>query len=132
MVFDNIDELYKIHKIYPKANLVLRIYALDKTARFLLSKKYGAHENEWKQLFVNAKKLNLNISGISFHIGSGAKNPAAFDKALKDTRKCYNLAKQYGFNINLIDIGGGFSKNTLENFSKIINKSKNKYLFFFY
>ncbi|MCP3659796.1 MAG: type III PLP-dependent enzyme [Bacteroidetes bacterium] len=127
-VFDSVEELKKISKINrSKFELILRIYANDKKAKFKLSKKYGAYDYEWKELFETAKDLNLNIKGISFHIGSGAEDKKIYKKALKDSKNCLELAKNYGYNIDLIDIGGGFSENKIEEFSKSINDSIEEY-----
>ncbi len=127
MTFDCVEELEKISKINKKFDLILRIYANDNTAKFKLSNKYGAFDYEWKKLFETAKNLNLNITGINFHIGSGAQNQETYIKALKDCRDCIDLGKKYNFNINLIDIGGGFSEKKIEAFSKSINKGIKEY-----
>ncbi len=127
IVFDSLEELQKIHNIARNDSqyikLILRIYANDKEAKFQLSKKYGAIKSEWENLLKKGQELQLNITGVSFHIGSSAKNSNTYNTALKDTKKIIYLAKQYGYNINLIDIGGGFSEKTIASFSKVINDS---------
>ncbi len=127
IVFDSLEELHKIHDIAKSKlrdiKLIMRIYANDKEARFQLSKKYGAVKSEWESLFKKAQELKFNITGVSFHIGSSAKNANAYNTALKDTAKVISLARQYGYDINLIDIGGGFSEKKISSFSKVINDS---------
>lgn len=105
----------------------MRIYASDENAQCILSNKYGCYEEEWNAILQKAKDLQLNIVGISFHIGSGAVNPNAYSDALEKSRKLYDLGLTYGFNMNLIDIGGGFSYKNILKMSKKINLAKEKY-----
>jgi len=72
MTFDNSDELRKIKDCYPEAELVLRILTDDSTSLCRLSAKYGASLHDAKDLLRLAKDLELNIVGVSFHVGSGA------------------------------------------------------------
>jgi len=127
MTFDNIEELHKIKKVNEKAELVLRIYAKDKKAKFNLSNKYGAHSEEWPKLYKTAKELGLNIMGICFHIGSGAEDNSIYIDAIEKAKNCKDLGEKYGYKFSLIDIGGGFSFKKLEPFSEAINLAKNKY-----
>jgi len=50
----------------------------------------------------------MNFVGFSFHVGSGCSDPTSYYNAIKDCAICYKLSQDYGFNINIIDIGGGF------------------------
>lgn len=55
-----------------------------------------------------AQSLNLNVVGVSFHVGSGCKDPPIFRKAIAASRQIFDLAETYGFNFNILDIGGGY------------------------
>jgi ornithine decarboxylase len=104
--------------------LILRIYANDPTAQCVLSNKYGATEDEWDGLLAHAKRLSMNVSGISFHIGSGACNPDAFTHAIANSRKLYDKAShEYGFDIDVIDLGGGFSYNNIDDMACAVNRA---------
>lgn len=46
--------------------------------------------------------------GISFHVGSGCKDPTAYSRAIQYTRELFDYAKMFGYEFNLVDIGGGF------------------------
>jgi len=105
--FDNEAELYKIKAIHPKAHLVLRIWVDDKDAQCPLSNKYGAHLEECQHLLEIANELCLDVRGVSFHAGSGASS-AAYLSALADARCVFQLGRDLGFNMHLLDIGGGF------------------------
>ena len=52
--------------------------------------------------------------GISFHVGSAATNPAAFEEAIAVADHCFALGKEQGFDMKLLDIGGGFSSGFFE------------------
>ena len=58
-----------------------------------------------------AKEEGVNVTGISFHVGSAATNPAAFEEAIAMADTCFATAQGMGFKMSLLDIGGGFSSN---------------------
>lgn len=88
--------------------VLLRIRADDPTARCPLGNKFGAEEEEWETLFIAAQKYGVNVEGISFHVGSGATNPAAFSYAIEQARRAFDLGACYGFVMTILDVGGGF------------------------
>ena len=45
----------------------------------------------------------------SFHVGSGCFNEVAYSSALTLVRKVFDDAKKFGIELELVDIGGGFS-----------------------
>lgn len=106
--FDTEAELLKLRKWYPDARVLLRIRADDPTARCQLGNKFGAEEFEWESLFIAAQRHGIPVDGISFHVGSGATNPAAFSYAIELARKAFDLGALYGFSMRVLDIGGGF------------------------
>lgn len=114
LTFDNEAELYKIKKHYPNAKLFLRILPDDSHSLMRFGSKFGAPSSSWNQLFATAKKLDLSIIGISFHVGSGCTSANAFIEAVKLARQAFDVAAQAGFNLNILDIGGGFPGNDHE------------------
>ena len=109
--FDTEAELDKVAELFPEVGLVLRIRADDVAARCNLGDKYGTEENEWEPLLLAAKARGLNVVGISFHVGSGAKNPAAFPIAVGKAREAFDVALAMGFDMKVLDLGGGYSGN---------------------
>lgn len=110
--FDSVCELEKIASVFngeKRPQLFLRIRADDPSARCNLGVKYGAEEHEWDPLLCVARTLNLEITGISFHVGSFASSSSVFEDALHKAEKALHLAKEYGYDPRIIDIGGGFS-----------------------
>jgi ornithine decarboxylase len=108
MTFDSSHELYKIKLYHPSAKLVLRIQVDDSKSRCKFNCKFGVRLEEVRDLLQQAKFMDLNIMGVSFHVGSGCIEPNVFNTALKDCRQVFDVAKEMGFDITLVDIGGGF------------------------
>jgi len=107
--FDNEQELYKIKDRHPGAELLLRIRADDPNARCQLGNKFGAEEKEVPFLLQEARRLSLNVVGVSFHVGSGGTNPDAFVQAIAASRRVFDVAEVTGYQLKLLDIGGGFA-----------------------
>jgi ornithine decarboxylase len=107
--FDTESELHKLAAMYPQAKCVLRIRADDPEARCPLGLKYGANPEEAPALLATAKKLGLDVVGVSFHVGSACKNLPVFSMAIEKAREIFDLAKTFGYDMELLDIGGGFT-----------------------
>ena len=108
MTFDNIDELYKIKENHPTAELVIRIHVDDSKSICAFGVKFGVRLGNTKALLEAALKLELNVIGVSFHVGSGCTDASAYADAIKRAKSVFDEAKEVGFNFNLLDIGGGF------------------------
>ena len=108
VVFDNVAELDKMKDHFPDADLLLRIATDDDGAQCPMSMKYGAAMKICRSLLEKAKSLNLNVAGVSFHVGSGCTQPGAFTRAITDAKEVFNIGEEIGFNMKLLDIGGGF------------------------
>jgi len=106
--FDNEDELMKIKEYWPEAELFLRICVDDSKSVCQFSSKYGVKVEDVEDLIKIAKSLELNLVGVSFHVGSGCYDVDSFISALKDSKHVFEVAKTYGYNFTTLDIGGGF------------------------
>jgi ornithine decarboxylase len=111
--FDSVSELQKIALNCTTMDVVMRIRADDPTARCALGNKYGAEEDEWDNLLTMCSRLSLNLVGISFHVGSMAKDPQAFVRAIEKAKKAVDRAEKYSYFPRIIDIGGGFSSTNI-------------------
>ena len=108
MTFDCVEELEKIHSLYPDAKVILRICVDDTNSKCKFNSKFGCPLYNIPIIFDRIKSLQMNLSGFSFHVGSGCSDAKSFYNAIKDCYNAYNIAQKYGFNISIIDIGGGF------------------------
>lgn len=120
--FDNVEELYKIKKFYPKSQLLLRIATDDSTAQCRLSTKYGCELEKVDKLLKAVKELNLNLVGVSFHVGSGASDFSTLYTAVRDARVVFDKALQeYDLPpLTLLDVGGGFQFDTFKESSAVL------------
>lgn len=116
-MFDNDDELRKIAQHHPNASLCLRIAERDPECTIDLSSKFGAPQEQTTQLLKLARRLKLNVVGVSFHVGTGAKNGKTYVRALEDCQQVIIEAKKERFEVEFVDIGGGFSKETFDQIS---------------
>mmetsp|Transcript_592 Transcript_592/g.1604 ORF Transcript_592/g.1604 Transcript_592/m.1604 type:complete len:376 (-) Transcript_592:968-2095(-) len=107
--FDTVSELHKIAALNPGFKCVLRIRADDPDARVPLGLKYGADMTDVSALLSTAKTLGLAIVGVSFHVGSACKNLITFSSAIERAREIFDAAEAMGFDMELLDIGGGFT-----------------------
>jgi ornithine decarboxylase len=108
MTFDNADELHKVARAFPRAQLVLRILTDDSAALCQLGLKFGASLEAAPGLLALAKQLGLDVVGISFHVGSGSKDTHAFADAVARARRAFSMGAAAGFDFKLLDVGGGF------------------------
>ena len=108
MTFDSIEELQKIYNIYPGAHIILRICVDDTNSMCKFNSKFGCPLYNIPQIFDKIKSLKMNLVGFSFHVGSGCSDARSYYNAIKDCSVTYKMSIDYGFNISIIDIGGGF------------------------
>lgn len=127
MTFDNADELHKIARFYPGAKLVLRILTDDSKSLCRLGLKFGAPLSTCAGLIQLARSLALNIVGVSFHVGSGCKDPMQFADAVWRAKQVFQMGKKEGYSFNLLDVGGGFEDVVFEEMSQVLRDSLEVY-----
>lgn len=109
MTFDNETELHKIKQLHPTAKLVVRILPpANNKCQCQLGMKFGCLPKKVPHLLRVAKELDVDVVGVSFHVGSGCYDAMAYSAAVASARTVFNIAKQEGFQFTLLDIGGGF------------------------
>lgn len=55
------------------------------------------------------------ICSISFHVGHGCLETGAFVAAIEQSRKVFDIGATMGFDMHLLDIGGGFPGEQIQN-----------------
>nr|UUJ34678.1 ornithine decarboxylase [Nilaparvata lugens] len=121
MTFDNADELYKVAKLSPEAQLLLRITTDDTSSLCRLSMKFGAALNTTRGLLTLVRELGLEVIGVSFHVGSGASDPQAFARAVQDAHTVFQEGRAAGFAMRILDVGGGFCSDTFEEMAEVLD-----------
>ncbi|XP_067389882.1 antizyme inhibitor 2 isoform X2 [Emydura macquarii macquarii] len=132
MAFDNEVELGKVARSHPHARMVLCIAADHSGSSACLSVKFGATLKSCRHLLETAKEMNVEIVGISFHVGSGCTDPQTFTRSIADARLVFEMGAELGYRMYLLDIGGGFpgtdnSKVRFEEIAAVINSALDLY-----
>lgn len=127
MTFDCIEELYKINECYKEAKLILRIAVDDSNSLCKFNSKFGLDINniDYLHKIINyIREHNLNLYGISFHVGSGCSSSYVYYDALKKCKYVHNILVKYQIDIKMIDIGGGFTYNNNTFFKEVAHNIK--------
>ena len=108
VTYDNYEEVLKIARHAPRAGLVLRLRVPNTGSMVELSSKFGALPGEAVDLIAFARNNKLEVEGLSFHVGSQCTNVQNYIQALHLAAEVFAEAKSRGFELKLLDIGGGF------------------------
>lgn len=106
--FDSESEIGKMAKAIPGGTVLLRIRVDNPQALVDLNKKFGAHPADAMRLLRMAREQGLDVAGLCFHVGSQSTNVKAYVDAFKISRRLFDEAAAEGFNLRILDIGGGF------------------------
>ena len=107
VTFDNVHEVEKLAKNMPSCKAVLRIKTSDEKAVCAFSTKFGASMDDVPILLKRAKELGVQVTGVSFHVGSGNNDPTAYTQSILNARNVFDQAIAMGFEMKLLDLGGG-------------------------
>jgi ornithine decarboxylase len=108
VTYDNHEEVIKIARHAPHSGLVLRLRVPNTGSMVELSSKFGALPGEAVDLMAFAQNNKLEVEGLSFHVGSQCTNPQNYIQALNLAAGIFAEAKSRGFDLKLLDVGGGF------------------------
>lgn len=107
-VLDSVDELKKICSVHPDAKLYIRVETQNLGADWPLTGKFGATLPETHQIVEESKKLNANLAGVTFHVGSQCRNLENWHIGIENAKIAFSMMSDFGFEPELLDIGGGF------------------------
>ncbi|KAE8720691.1 Ornithine decarboxylase [Hibiscus syriacus] len=109
--FDSKEELDKIKKWHPQCALLIRVKVPDDSrSRCPLGAKFGALPEEIVPLLQAAQVLRLTVTGVSFHIGSGAMQFRAYREAIAAAKIAFETSARLGMpKMHVLNIGGGFT-----------------------
>jgi ornithine decarboxylase len=107
-VFDSPDELYKIKLYHTEAQLFLRINIDNPHSVINFGSKFGAKMENIGKLIDICNVLELNLVGVSFHVGTGCSDSNQYYLALELCKQVFELARTKNVIMRYIDIGGGF------------------------
>lgn len=107
MTFDNISEIDKMASVMKGAQVLLRVRVDNPRALVDLNKKFGAHPSDAMALLQKAREAGLDAAGLCFHVGSQSLDAAAYLEAIRICRALWDEAAADGFDMRILDIGGG-------------------------
>ncbi|XP_035537065.1 antizyme inhibitor 1b [Morone saxatilis] len=108
LVCENEAELSKISRLHPNAKLLLQLTTQAHAAE--TSMAFGFSLKSCRHLLEAAKDLGVQVVGVTFHIPSSCQDlQEAYSHALSDARCVFDMGVDLGFNMNILDIGGGFT-----------------------
>lgn len=105
--FDNANEVPKLKRYAPEANLLLRTAVASRSSVINLSAKFGASEADAVGLMSYASEMGLAVRGMSFHVGSQCREPDDYLHALRQIRRIWDRATEAGMALEVLDFGGG-------------------------
>lgn len=123
MTFDNADELYKIARAHPRTKCIIRILTDDSKSLCAFGIKFGAPLTTVPGLLAKAKELNLDVIGVSFHVGSGCYDPSVYMDAIMRARAVFDMGKEVGYMFKLLDVGGGFEDSLFEQAAVVLTQA---------
>jgi len=107
-VVDNPDEMRKFVKFRGRASVLIRVSFRSRAAVVDLSRKFGCDPEAVPALLELAADLQIGVAGLSFHVGSQARSPDMHVRAVEVCRELIAAAASRGFELRMLDIGGGF------------------------
>ncbi len=107
-VIDSVEELKKIQSIKADAKMYLRIDTPNIGSDWPLAGKFGAHASEVREIILSAARLQADLAGVAFHVGSQCRNPENWRVGLEKSRAVFDQMTKAGLRPRLLNIGGGF------------------------
>jgi ornithine decarboxylase len=102
------EELTKISMYAPGSSVFIRVLMNSTEAEWPLSRKFGCGSSMVIPLMHKACELGINPIGLSFHVGSQTRHPHMWYDSLDAVAAIWHNALEEGFNLSLLNIGGGF------------------------
>jgi ornithine decarboxylase len=106
--FDSEAELAKIARAAPGSRVFCRILTTGEGADWPLSRKFGCAPAMARELLTRAAGMGVEAWGVSFHVGSQQKNPAAWEAALAEAAGLFRDLEAVGIELCMVNLGGGF------------------------
>lgn len=107
-VVDCVEEVEKLRDANWSGEILIRLAVPDAGSKQPFSAKFGATLSETSDILRALKDASLRFSGFSFHVGSECMNPYQYYTALTMCSATDKIAKSFGYETRVIDIGGGF------------------------
>ena len=108
------EEVEKVARVAPGSRVFCRILTSGAGAEWPLSRKFGCMPEMAVNVMRHAHALGLEAYGVSFHVGSQQPDTGAWDTALADASKVFRSLADYGIQLKMVNMGGGFPARYLK------------------
>ena len=108
LAFDSDEELDKLARHAPGAQVYCRLLVENKGADWPLSRKFGTTVEHARALMIRARALGLDPCGLSFHVGSQQIETDAYEAAIGRVAMLFTDLARAGVDIRMVNCGGGF------------------------
>jgi ornithine decarboxylase len=105
---DCVQELRKFPPLKQDARLIVRIETSNEGSDWPLSGKFGAGASDIDPIIEEAVRLDLDIAGVTFHVGSQCRNAGNWRTAIRGARPVFEHLRRAGLRTRLLDLGGGY------------------------
>ncbi|XP_058502849.1 antizyme inhibitor 1a [Solea solea] len=109
LVCDNEAELCKISRCHPNAKLLLQVSTEACSPDNEISISFGCSLKDCRHLLERAKELGVQVVGVRSHVSGFCEDDQVYVHAISDARCVFDMGEEIGFNMKILDIGGGFS-----------------------
>lgn len=113
-VVDNAEEIAKFVAQRKRVKLLLRVSFRNPDTVIDLSRKFGCDAGAAIGLIEEAARQGIRVIGLSFHAGSQLPRPDKYVEAIETCGQIVAAARDRGFGLDVLDIGGGFPIDYLE------------------
>ncbi|MEE8576641.1 MAG: type III PLP-dependent enzyme [candidate division Zixibacteria bacterium] len=134
-VVDNIEEIRKLKRYKRKLKILIRYRINTNTNAVVnLQYKFGCQADDVIEFARLIKQTGHDFYGLCFHIGSQCICPENYVTAISVAHDLINNLDQAGFNMRMLDIGGGFPVQyaqpvpAIDEFCKPIADALNKHV----
>ncbi len=111
---DSHEEVEKIARAAPAAQVFCRILTDGAGAEWPLSRKFGCEPVMAESVLLHAHGLGLVAYGVSFHVGSQQTRLGAWDIAVGQAKAIFNTMASHGITLQMVNLGGGFPTTYLK------------------
>lgn len=105
---DSAEEVQKVARFAPGANVFVRVLTHGAGAEWPLSRKFGCDADMAVAVLHAARRLGLQPQGLSFHVGSQQTDPHQWDAPISACAAVFRRLQRDGIELRTLNIGGGF------------------------
>lgn len=109
LVCENEAELHKIARCHPNAKLLIQVSTEASSQEDDMSMAFGCSLKDCRHLLESAKALGVQVVGVRSHISTSCDDDQMYIHVISDARCVFDMGEEIGFNMKILDIGGGFS-----------------------